>query len=221
MLRVCRSCEGGNPFWESYKNLFCRSGRSSKPIPTLTKITIFLGIFFVLTPNLLAADLKVKSNGVAELNGKFYPCALGKNGVTIVKSEGDLKTPLGKFPLRCIYYRPDKFPNGIKTKLMQKAINPDLGWCDDPTSIYYNQAIKLPFPGHYECLWRNDNLYDLILVVGYNDAPVEPGKGSAIFAHVARDNYAQTYGCIAFSKKDLLEILSLLDKKSSIVILRI
>jgi L,D-peptidoglycan transpeptidase YkuD (ErfK/YbiS/YcfS/YnhG family) len=35
-------------------------------------------------------------------------------------------------------------------------------------------------------MWREDHLYDLVLVLGYNDDPVVPGKGSAIFLHLAR-----------------------------------
>jgi L,D-peptidoglycan transpeptidase YkuD (ErfK/YbiS/YcfS/YnhG family) len=181
---------------------------------------IFLGLMlFSFIPAVLAADLTVRSNGTAQLKGKTYRCALGKQGVTQRKIEGDLKTPLGKFPLRFVYYRPDKFPNGICTKLPKKCLAPNLGWCDDPTSTDYNQAISLPFDGSYEHLWRNnDDFYDLIIVVGYNDQPIYHGKGSAIFIHIAHPDYRPTYGCIAFSRKDLLEILKMLDKSSSVVI---
>lgn len=173
-------------------------------------------MFFI--PTTFAADLLVASNGTAQLNHKTYRCALGKNGVSTSKQEGDLKTPMGQFPLRYLYYRPDKFPQGVKTQLPQKPLHPDFGWCDDSTSPYYNQFIHLPFSKSHEVLWRKDDIYDLIIVVGYNDDPVHKGKGSAIFIHLARDNYAPTHGCIAFSKKDLLEILEGLDEKSKVIV---
>ncbi len=39
-------------------------------------------------------------------------------------------------------------------------------------------------------MWRDDHLYDLVAVLGYNDDPVVPGKGSAIFLHLARPNFS-------------------------------
>lgn len=175
-------------------------------------------MLFSLVPTVSAMDLIVKPSGIAQFNKKIYDCALGKNGVTQHKVEGDLKTPMGEFPLRFVYYRPDKFPKGIQTKLPQKPLNPSLGWCDDPASPYYNQVIRLPFAGRHERLWRNDPLYDLVIVVGYNDQPVHPGKGSAIFIHITHSDYCPTCGCITFSRKDLLEFLKKLDKTSQIVI---
>jgi len=163
-------------------------------------------------------DLIVKSNNTAVFNRKVYHCAIGKNGMTENKVEGDLKTPMGKFPLRYVYYRPDKFPKGIHTGLLQKPLSQNLGWCDDPNSIYYNQLISLPFPESHEDLWRNDNIYDLIIVVGYNDDPIRKGRGSAIFIHIARPGYAPTAGCIAFSRNDLLEILKNFDKQSHVFV---
>jgi L,D-peptidoglycan transpeptidase YkuD (ErfK/YbiS/YcfS/YnhG family) len=177
------------------------------------------GLFlFSMMSTVSAMDLIVKSNGTAKFNEKIYHCALGKNGVTSHKIEGDLKTPMGKFPLRCVYYRPDKFLEGIHTGLLKKPSCPTLGWCDDPASPFYNQAIHLPFSGSYESLWRKDDIYDLVIVVGYNDHPVHRGKGSAIFIHIAGPHYRPTLGCIAFSRKDLLEILEGVDKKSCIII---
>ena len=60
------------------------------------------------------------------------------------------------------------------------------GWCDAPDDPNYNRLVSLPYPASAEHLWRDDNVYDLIAVLGYNDDPVVPGKGSAIFLHIAR-----------------------------------
>jgi L,D-peptidoglycan transpeptidase YkuD (ErfK/YbiS/YcfS/YnhG family) len=185
---------------------------------TAPKKILFLMMVIAPISIASAANLLVNADGTCQLNEKIYRCALGKNGVASFKREGDLKTPAGKFPLRWVYYRPDKFPQGIETQLPQKPLAFDMGWCDDLTSSFYNQPVQLPFPKRHETLWRNDDIYDLIVVIGYNDDPIESDRGSAVFIHVARNNYSPTYGCVAFSKKDLLEILKELDKQSFVII---
>jgi L,D-peptidoglycan transpeptidase YkuD (ErfK/YbiS/YcfS/YnhG family) len=93
-------------------------------------------------------------------------------------------------------------------------MGPNDGWCDAPADRSYNRPVTLPYPASAERLWRSDNVYDLIVVVGYNDAPVVPGAGSAIFLHVARPNYSPTAGCIAFRLQDLARILSMMGPAS-------
>ncbi len=66
-------------------------------------------------------------------------------------------------------------------------------------------------PASYEELWREGHVYDVVIPLGYNDSPVIPGKGSAIFLHVAKPDYAPTEGCVALALSDLLELLSALD----------
>jgi len=67
--------------------------------------------------------------------------------------------------------------------------------------------VKRPYRASVEALWREDHLYDLIVVIGFNDAPVVPGAGSAIFLHVARDDSGATQGCIALARHDLAEMV--------------
>jgi L,D-peptidoglycan transpeptidase YkuD (ErfK/YbiS/YcfS/YnhG family) len=50
-------------------------------------------------------------------------------------------------------------------------------------------------------MWRDDPLYDLVLVLNHNDRPRRRGAGSAIFVHVARPGYEPTAGCIALTNK--------------------
>ena len=78
---------------------------------------------------------------------------------------------------------------------------------DDMQQADYNRMIRLPHDGHYEELWRQDEIYDVVGVLGWNDAPVRRGRGSAIFLHVARSDYAPTDGCIALALDDLRRVL--------------
>ena len=113
------------------------------------------------------------------------PMALGRSGIRALKREGDGGTPLGRFPIRQVLYRADRGPRP-RTELPVRTIREDDGWCDDPSDRNYNRLIKLPSKGSAEGLKRTDHLYDLVLVLGYNDLPRVRGKGSAIFVHLAR-----------------------------------
>ncbi len=67
-------------------------------------------------------------------------------------------------------------------------------------------------------MWREDELYDLVVAIGYNTDPPAPGKGSAIFLHVARRDFAPTEGCIAVERDVLFRLLGLLGQGSRITI---
>ena len=82
-----------------------------------------------------------------------------------------------------------------------------MGWCNDPKSKFYNQLVKLPFAYSCEKLFRNENSYDLILVLNYNMRPIIKNKGSAIFIHIAKQNYKKTEGCVAIKRIHLLKII--------------
>ena len=135
--------------------------------------------------------------------------ALGKGGVlpAAQKREGDGSTPLGVWRLRRVLYRPDKGPPPI-TALPVQAIHREDGWCDAPEDPAYNRPVALPYPASAERMWREDDLYDLAVVLGHNDDPVMPGMGSAIFLHLARPDYAPTEGCVALRRADLEALLA-------------
>ncbi len=159
--------------------------------------------------------------GILTMGDKVFPCALGKKGITLSKSEGDHKTPTGVFPLRTIFYRYDKLSKPIYSQVPMMALLKEDGWCDDPSDAAYNQSVMLPYHASAESLWREDELYDVIVVLGHNDSPVEKDKGSAIFLHVAKDlnddrNFEGTEGCIALKKRDLLEILPILSPETTL-----
>jgi L,D-peptidoglycan transpeptidase YkuD (ErfK/YbiS/YcfS/YnhG family) len=151
----------------------------------------------------------VYANGVLDLGDRAVPCALGRAGVIAAgaKREGDGRSPAGVWPLRRLLYRPDRAPIP-KTRLPSEAIGPHDGWCDDPGDGAYNRPVSLPCRASAEALWRKDGLYDLIVVLGHNDAPLVPGAGSAIFLHVAAPGYAPTEGCVALARADLEVLLA-------------
>lgn len=151
-------------------------------------------------------DIEVWSDGTLAWDGRRYRCSLGPAGVTSNKHEGDGATPEGVFALRRVLYRPDRVAVPV-TKLPAAEIEPDAGWCDDPTDPSYNRQVALPHAGSCESLWREDDVYDLIVVLGHNDDPAVPGNGSAIFLHVARPGYIPTEGCVAVARTDLETIL--------------
>ncbi|MBL4800789.1 MAG: L,D-transpeptidase family protein [Emcibacter sp.] len=159
--------------------------------------------------------------GTLTVGDKSFPCALGKNGITPAKIEGDLKTPKGEFPLRTVFYRYDKLSKPIYSQVPMMALLKEDGWCDDPEDLAYNQSVMLPYHASAEHLWRDDDLYDVIIILGHNDDPVEKGRGSAIFLHVAKEmnggkTFEGTEGCIALKKQDLLEILPILSPETTL-----
>ena len=93
-----------------------------------------------------------------------------------------------------------------------------MGWCDDPLSKDYNKLIKIPSEYNYEKLYKKENVYDIILVLNYNMNPVVKNKGSAIFIHVAKENYKKTEGCVAIKKIHLLKIIKELKYNTKIKI---
>jgi L,D-peptidoglycan transpeptidase YkuD (ErfK/YbiS/YcfS/YnhG family) len=146
-------------------------------------------------------------DGRLALGREVWRCALGRGGVRIHKEEGDGATPAGLLPLRRVLYRADRGPIP-DCAVPVEPIAPQDGWCDDPNHPAYNTAIRLPHEARHEELWRQDFLYDIVGVLGWNDAPVRRGLGSAIFLHLARPDYAPTEGCIALQARDLRALLS-------------
>ncbi|MGD0634494.1 MAG: L,D-transpeptidase family protein [Beijerinckiaceae bacterium] len=139
------------------------------------------------------------------------PCALGKSGISHHKREGDKATPAGSFRLLYGYYRRDRGPRP-QSAVPLIALRPDLGWCDDPESALYNTPLTLPARQSHEEMWRQDGLYDLVLVLDYNLDPRRRGKGSAIFLHCARTGLAAsdlkpTLGCVALPQAVLRRLL--------------
>ncbi|MCL2430319.1 MAG: L,D-transpeptidase family protein [Alphaproteobacteria bacterium] len=157
----------------------------------------------------MAAEAVVHPDGRVVFAGQTVRAVLGKGGVCApaAKREGDGATPSGVLVIRRVLYRADRLAPPAAA-LSIEPIAPDDGWCDDPSHPDYNRMVRLPHPARHEALWRGDGLYDLIGVLGWNDAPVARGRGSAIFLHVARADGAPTEGCIALALPDLRRLLA-------------
>jgi L,D-peptidoglycan transpeptidase YkuD (ErfK/YbiS/YcfS/YnhG family) len=162
-------------------------------------------------------DLVVTADGWARFGERRVKCAVGRAGVSIDKHEGDGATPVGAWPCRTLYFRPDRLTLP-KTGLAVTGLSPTDGWCDDPRDVAYNKPVRRPYPASAEALWREDRVYDLIVPLGYNDAPVSPGRGSAIFLHLAREHYEPTEGCVALALADLIAFLALADPGSRVIV---
>jgi L,D-peptidoglycan transpeptidase YkuD (ErfK/YbiS/YcfS/YnhG family) len=157
-----------------------------------------------------ALDLEVTcQNGrwLALWGDRRRPCVIGRGGVRQHKAEGDGATPVGRWPIRRVLYRADRL-EPPRTAQPCDPLRPEDGWCDAPGDPRYNTMVGLPYPASHERLWRDDEIYDCLVVLGYNDDPVRAGAGSAIFLHVARPDMSPTDGCVALSRADLLEYLS-------------
>ncbi len=144
-------------------------------------------------------------------------CAVGKRGINNKKKEGDLKTPIGSFKIKDIFYRKDRV-NNLKTKIKKKIIKKNMGWCDDPKSPRYNKLIRYPYKYTSEKLFRSDNIYDIILVLDFNMRPIQKNKGSAIFIHIAKKKFKPTKGCIAVRKVDMKKIVASINYNTKVKI---
>jgi len=156
--------------------------------------------------------------GTLKLAGLQFPCALGRAGRRARKREGDGATPIGQWRVREVLYRPDRVGRP-RTALPVRAIRRHDGWCDAPDDRNYNRPVRLPYPASAERLWRRDELYDVVVVLAYNDHPRARGRGSAIFMHVAGPDYAPTQGCVALARAHLLRLLERLGSRAAIGVL--
>ena len=142
-----------------------------------------------------------------------FPCTFGHSGRSANKREGDGATPIGAFMLREVLYRADRLARP-RCRLPLRPVRASDGWCDDPPDRNYNRRVSHPYPASAERLWRDDHLYDVIVVLSHNECPRIRGRGSAIFMHVARPGMMPTAGCVALSLPHLLRLLAYLSRRS-------
>ncbi len=145
--------------------------------------------------------------GLMTFGQRRFACALGAAGVRALKREGDRATPAGRWTLRAVLYRPDRVRRP-RTGLPVRALRPGEGWCDDPADRNYNRPVRLPYGARAEDLWRDDRLYDIVVILAYNERPRVRGRGSAVFLHIAAEGLAATEGCVALTPGDLTQVLA-------------
>jgi L,D-peptidoglycan transpeptidase YkuD (ErfK/YbiS/YcfS/YnhG family) len=144
-------------------------------------------------------------------------CALGLGGIVRDKREGDHATPAGEFRLLSGFFRADRLPRPAAPFAMRR-IGARQGWCDDPAQALYNRPVVLPCGFSHERFWREDRLYDRLIVLDYNISPRRRNRGSAIFLHCCREGFQPTEGCIALDPADLRRLLPRLSRKTAIIV---
>ena len=138
------------------------------------------------------------------------PVVVGRAGIAAFdqKREGDGMTPRGVFSLGPVF----GYAASANTRMPYRQATADDVWIDEPSSPRYNQWVKgIPAKESHEKMRRDDELYQLGVVVGYNTDPVVAGRGSAIFLHVWRSPEKATSGCVAMNLADLEQIVAWLD----------
>lgn len=155
--------------------------------------------------SLLRVDADARTLSLEE---QIFPCTIGRSGTCPAneKREGDGCTPLGRWPIRAVLFRPDRSAPSPDLKLPWRWIGEQDGWSDDIADPAYNRPVNLPHRFRAETLTRDDPLYDIIVLLGHNDDPPVPGKGSAIFFHICYEN-AATEGCIAIARSAMDALL--------------
>ena len=155
--------------------------------------------------------------GVLTAPGLAIPVALGRGGIRANKREGDGGTPRGVFHARQLWWRADRHVRP-RTFLATRAIGNEDAWCEDPSDRHYNQPIKLALGNGGDRLKRGDHLYDFIIEIDHNTQPRVAYRGSAVFLHLARENFGPTAGCVAMRKGPMLHLLQRLGPRTKIII---
>lgn len=149
--------------------------------------------------------------------GLTIPVALGRGGILANKREGDGGTPRGTFHPRRLWWRADRHARP-QTFLSVRPIRPTDAWCEDPNDRHYNRPVRLTPNDGGDRLTRADHLYDFIVEIDHNTRPRIAGRGSAVFLHLARQNFGPTAGCVSMTKAAMLQLLRRLSPKTRIVI---
>ena len=163
-----------------------------------------------MTPN----DLVLTRRGL-RVQSRYFPCSIGKGGLSDMKQEGDGATPKGIHQIVGLYYRPDRLTAPTPWAI---PIGPRDLWSDDVNATDYNSHVLAPYPFSHEAMRRADPLYDLVLITDWNWPDATPGKGSAIFLHQWRRPGYPTEGCVAFRRDHLLWIAKALTPDARLIV---
>lgn len=159
-----------------------------------------------------------RSRAIVQCGTLRLPAAIGRNGRTIRKHEGDGATPIAPMKLLHGFFRGDR-AEPMLTRLPMRRIRSDMLWCDAPGDPNYNRLVRAPFRPSHEELQRVDGLYDVCLVLDWNVTSRRRNRGSAIFFHLIRPGYEPTAGCIAVSRRNMQRLLPALSSGSVVQVL--
>ena len=158
-----------------------------------------------------------RTHGIVLAGHQAIPVVLGRSGIRAIKREGDGATPGGRFLLRRLWWRADRFARPA-TLLPVRRIDRAVAWCEDPQDRRYNRPFRRSASEPGDRLWRDDHLYDWIIEIDHNTRPRIAGRGSAVFLHVARPDRSPTAGCVAFGANALQRLLGRLGPNTRITI---
>ena len=136
-----------------------------------------------------------------------WTARLGRSGLSSAKREGDGATPTGTYRLGTTVYGIAPNP-GVHLRYHRLVCGD--WWDEDPDSPTYNSfrhvgcGVRPAFGGASEALWQISPQYRYFAVVDYNTRPFVPGRGSAIFLHVA---VGSTAGCVSLPERRLVRLL--------------
>lgn len=163
--------------------------------------------------------------------GESIPVMLGKAGlawgiglqpfpfdsIVPLKRESDLKSPAGIFSIGKAFGFSQIFDmKHLKIDYLQ--IDDGTEAVDDPLSQYYNCIVNCR---EVSCDWQSSekmaeiSLYELGIVVNHNYPTPQPGRGSAIFFHLWRNENSTTAGCTAMEYENLYKIVCWLDENKN------
>ncbi|WP_336278639.1 L,D-transpeptidase family protein [Bartonella sp. CB175] len=158
------------------------------------------------------------TRGILCVGQNRFFCALGRSGISALKREGDGATPLAR--MRCLKgFRSNSYHSFLRSTLSFRRIRIQDGWCDASGDANYNRLVRLPYDNGAEKMHRDDGLYSIVVVLDWNYTERKMGKGSAIFMHLAREDYTPTEGCIALSRRDMERLLPHISRRTKIIVL--
>jgi len=160
-----------------------------------------------------------KTQGILQVGVLRLCCALGRNGVSAFKREGDGATPLAVMRILSGFYRHPPLAS-LSRGIAWHRLRHDDGWCDAPDDANYNRLVRLPYRANSEVMQRDDALYNIGFVLDWNISSRRKKRGSAIFLHLTQKNLTPTQGCIAFKRRDMLRLLPYLRRNKKIIVLR-
>jgi L,D-peptidoglycan transpeptidase YkuD (ErfK/YbiS/YcfS/YnhG family) len=168
-----------------------------------------------MTQGISPRDMVLTSRGLRFM-GRYFPCSIGRGGLSSAKREGDGATPRGVHGLVGMLFRPDRMARPADWAL---PIGPNDLWSDDVKDPDYNLMVLAPHGFSHERLRRADRLYDLVILTDWNWPEGIPGRGSAIFIHRWRKPGHPTEGCVALAPEHLRWIARRIRHRTRLIVL--